>query len=80
MKPQFVLPILLVFAASAASFSSFAAAEPDKVQAAAPQTEQGARKVKPHSHMEEKMGMPQKAASERSGADKTRHSHPRDGK
>lgn len=43
------------------------------------------KKVKPHSHMEEKTGMPQKspeAKSEkvRADKDKSKHYHPRDGK
>jgi hypothetical protein len=80
MKLQLTLPALLVFAATTASFSSFAATDTDKAQAPAAQTEQGAKKVKPHSLMEEKMGMPTKAVGEKSGVDKSKHSHQRDAK
>jgi hypothetical protein len=41
--------------------------------------------MKPHSHMEEKTGMPQKApaktaAKKKAADDKSKHSHPRDAK
>jgi len=43
------------------------------------------KKVKPHSHMEEKTGVPQQAPEviadkPKADKDKTRHYHPRDGK
>jgi hypothetical protein len=79
MKLQIALPVLLAFVAATASFGSYAATDADKAPAAA-QTEPGARKAKAHSHMEEKMGMPMKSADGKSGADKSKHSHPRDGK
>jgi len=51
-----------------------------KVEKAAPQ-----KKTRPHSHVEEKTGIPQKApeaAPDKPNAakDKTKHFHPRDGK
>lgn len=58
-----------------------------KVPAADAKTEKVAakKKVKQHSHMEEKTGVPQKAPEadpDKSSAatDKTKHFHPRDGK
>lgn len=50
---------------------------------AAPTTSQ--KKVKPHSHVEEKTGVPQKTPdvtsdTPKADKDKTRHYHPRDGK
>lgn len=43
------------------------------------------KKVKPHSHLEEKTGVPQKAQGAttdkpKADKDKTKHYHPRDGK
>jgi hypothetical protein len=51
-----------------------------KIEKAAPQT-----KVRPHSHVEEKTGFPQKAPEAmaykpNAATDKTKHFHPRDGK
>ena len=51
-----------------------------KIENAAPQT-----RVRPHSHVEEKTGIPQMvpvamAAKPNAATDKTRHYHPRDGK
>ena len=51
-----------------------------KVEQAAPR-----KKMRPHSHMEEKTGVPQKAPvamadNPNAAKDKTKHFHPRDGK
>ena len=71
--------------ATVAAFSLNASAAPDtpadaKVEKAAPQ-----KKMKPHSHVQEKTGFPQLtpvAMPDRPNAanDRTKHFHPRDGK
>ena len=76
---------------AALSLSVYAAAEADKTQAAEVQVAKPAvKKVKRHSHAEEKTGVPQQvptAASSdensdtlRIDKDRSRHYHPRDGK
>lgn len=63
------------------------AADADKAPAGAEvKSEQGAKAVKPHSHMEEKTGIQQTAPGAAAGKkkdaakDKSKHYHPRDGK
>jgi len=62
------------------------AADADKAPAAEMKAEQGAKTVKPHSHMQEKTGVEQKApaavdpAMKDASKDKKKHYHPRDGK
>lgn len=78
-----------LFAAITAVSFSVGAADPDKV--AEPKAEAGQadntpgtkKKVKPHSHMEEKTGMPQPAPAASSdkpdaAKDQSKHYHPRD--
>lgn len=89
MKLHTTLATLLLAAASSLSFSAYAAEDADKAKLQAGPS--AATKVKPHSHMEEKMGMmPQKSAATTPESDKAivakaktnkdRHLHPRDGK
>lgn len=82
-----VLSATLAVIALAASGGVFAA---DSTNAdATPATAEAKAKMKPHSHMEEKMGAvasnkadPEKkqAAKKNSTPDKSKHFHPRDGK
>lgn len=83
MKLHATLAALLLAAAWSLSFSVYAAAEADKAPAVT--------KVKPHSHMQEKTGIPQQkpsaaapesdqAKAVKAKTDKKRHLHPRDGK
>ena len=91
MKLQAMLSTLLLVAAPALSFSAYAATEADKAQAADVQSDEAAaKKVEPHSHLQEKHGitphMSFRAASEEKSAnlkadkDRSKHFHPRDGK
>ncbi|MDP2821246.1 MAG: hypothetical protein Q8O52_01005 [Sulfuritalea sp.] len=92
MKLHATLAALLLAAASSLSFGAYAATEADKAPAAKLQADTPAvTNVKPHSHMEEKTGMPQqkssaaapeavKAKVAKAKTDKDRHLHPRDGK
>lgn len=81
MKLQTVLTAALFGTVSSLSFGAYAA-DTEK----APATEGQVKKIKPHSHLEEKTGMSQKApeaaADEklRADKDKSRHYHPRDAK
>ncbi len=88
MKLHISLAALLLAAASSLPVGAYAAENTDtaKPPAEAPAVTKG----KPHSHMEEKMGMmPQKSAPAapesnkkvaKAKSDKARHLHPRDGK
>lgn len=86
MKLQSTLSALLF--ATAALSSGAQAADADKVPPAAEmKMEQGAKPakaVKPHSHVEEKSGVPQKAPAavdpdkKNAAQDKSKHYHPRD--
>lgn len=94
MKLHATLAILLLAAISSLSFSAYAAEDDDKAKRQADPA--AVTKVKPHSHMEEKMGMmPQKSATAAPESDKAkaakakaakaktnkdRHLHPRDAK
>jgi len=91
MTPQAILPAFLLATASALSFSAYAATEADKTQAAEGQAAQpAAKKVKPHSHLEEQLGIAQhmssvvtgeeKSDNLRADKDRSKHFHPRDGK
>jgi len=86
MKLQSALSAVL-FASIAMLSLAAQAADADKTPAAAEmKAEQGAKAVKPHSHMQEKTGIEQKApaaaepAKKDAAKDKTKHYHPRDGK
>lgn len=87
MKLKSILATSLLAITAALSVSVQAAA--DTNTAAAAQTPatgtQGDKVVKPHSHVEEKSGVPQKALEAKDKKpdptkDKNRHLHPRDGK
>lgn len=86
MKLNSILSMSLFAAVAALSFSAQAASDTDKGADAAVQTDKAApMKMKPHSHVEEKTGTPQKAPAASSGKvnpgkDKSKHLHPRDGK
>ncbi|MDO8347302.1 MAG: hypothetical protein Q7S85_05345 [Rugosibacter sp.] len=75
----------VLFAAVAALSFGAQAADADKTPPAAEmKAEQGAKPVKPHSHAEEKTGVPQKVSPEtvparkNAAQDKSKHYHPRD--
>lgn len=82
MKLKFILSTSLFAAIAALSISAQAASDMDK--AAEAKTEQ--MKMKPHSHVEEKTGIQQKAPEAvvnkkpNAAEDKSKHYHPRDGK
>lgn len=87
MKLKSMLSAGLFAAITALSMGAQAAADTDKAaEAKAPAAGvQADKKVKPHSHMEEKTGMPQKVADSKAAKpdptkDKNRHLHPRDAK
>ena len=91
MTSQAILPALLLATASALSFSAYAATEADRAQAAEGQAAQpAAKKVEPHSHLQEKTGIAQhmsfgatseeKSGNPKADKDKSKHFHPRDGK
>lgn len=84
MKLQSTLSAIL-FATIAALSLGAQAADPDKAPPAAEmKMEQGAKPTKPHSHVEEKTGVPQKAPAavdpdkKNAAQDKSKHYHPRD--
>lgn len=83
MKLQSTLSAILL--ATAALSLGVQAADADKAAPAAEmKMEQGAKAVKPHSHVEEKSGVPQKAPAavdpdkKNPAQDKSKHYHPRD--
>ena len=87
MKLQSILATSLL--AITAALSAGVQAASDTNTPAAAQTPatgaQGDKAMKPHSHMEEKSGVPQKAPEAKDkksdpSKDKNRHLHPRDGK
>lgn len=88
MKLQSFLSISLLAAASALSLGAHAENDADKRQADAPQTEQpAAKKMPPHSHMQERIGVaPQEKKQDskpkklKADQDRSKHYHPRDGK
>ncbi len=81
LKPALAISLFAVMAALSLGASAAADTPADaKAEKAAPQ-----KKMKPHSHMEEKTGVPQKAPvamadKPNAAKDKTKHFHPRDGK
>lgn len=84
MKLQSTLSAIL-FATVAALSLGVQAADADKAPPAAEmKMEQGAKPAKPHSHVEEKTGVPQKAPAavdpnkKNAAQDKSKHYHPRD--
>jgi hypothetical protein len=86
MKLQSALSAAL-FATVAVLSVDAQAADADKTPPAAEmKAEQGTKAVKPHSHMQEKTGIEQKApaaakpAQKDASKDKKKHYHPRDGK
>lgn len=83
MKLQSTLSAILL--ATAALSLGAQAADADKAPPAAEmKMEQGTKAVKPHSHVEEKAGVPQKAPAavdpkrKNAAQDKSKHYHPRD--
>lgn len=90
MKPNSFLSISLFAAIAFFSFSAQAASDTAKMaeaQASADtKVEQtSTKKMKPHSHVEEKTGIPQKAPESTANRpnpakDMSKHYHPRDGK
>jgi hypothetical protein len=81
LKPTLAVTLFAITAALSLNASAAADTPPEvKVEKVAPQ-----KTMKPHSHVEEKTGMPQMAPEAMSGKqnaakDKTKHFHPRDGK
>jgi len=86
MKLQSALSAVLFATVAALSLGAQAADADKAAPAAEMQVGQGAKAVKPHSHMQEKTGIEQKApvaadpAKKDASKDKTKHYHPRDGK
>ncbi len=87
MKLKSILATSLLAAMAAMSMSAQAASDTNTAAEAKtpPADMQGDKKMKPHSHMEEKTGVAPKAPSAEAKKpdptkDKNRHLHPRDGK
>ncbi len=87
MKLNSILSAALFAAIAALSMSAQAVSDTDKtVEAKAPVAGvQADKKMKPHSHVEVKTGVPQSAPEAKTdkadpAKDKTKHFHPRDGK
>jgi len=88
MKLNYALAASLFALMVAVSFNASAAADnpaDTSVDKATPPKVATQKKVKHHSHVEEKTGVPQKAPETmldkpRADKDKTKHYHPRDGK
>ncbi|NTV09913.1 MAG: hypothetical protein HGA47_03965 [Zoogloea sp.] len=83
MQPKSFLATCLVASVAALSFGAHAAADADKAPAAdAPAVKAVTqKKMKPHSHMEEKTGIPApepQSDNQHPAKDKTRHNHQRD--
>lgn len=81
LKPSLAASLFALMAALSLNAGAAADTPADaKVEKASPQ-----KKMRPHSHVEEKTGFPQKAAEAmpdkpNAAKDKTKHFHPRDGK
>ncbi len=81
LKPTLAASLFAIMAALSLNAGAAADTPADaKTEKAAPQ-----KKMRPHSHVEEKTGFPQKAVEAMPGKpnaakDKTKHFHPRDGK
>lgn len=87
MKLKSLLVTSLLAITAALSTGVQAASDTNTAPAAQPQAAgaQGDKAMKPHSHVEEKTGVPQKAPEAKDKKpdptkDKNRHLHPRDGK
>ena len=81
LKPTLVASLFALMVALSLNANAAADTPADaKVDKAAPQ-----KKMRPHSHVEDKTGIPQKAPVAKpdkpnAANDKTKHFHPRDGK
>ena len=81
LKPTLAATLFAILAALALNASAASDTPADaKVEKVAPQ-----KKMKPHSHVEEKTGIPQMIpvampAKPNAANDRTKHFHPRDGK
>lgn len=81
LKPTLAASLFALMAALSLNVSAAADTTADaKVEKAVPQ-----KKMRPHSHVEDKTGIPQKAAEAMpdklsAAKDRTKHFHPRDGK
>ena len=85
MKMNPTLAASLFAIAAALSFNANAASDAPADNKAAAEKAAPQKKMKPHSHVQEKTGIPQNvpdAATDKPNAakDKTKHFHPRDGK
>ncbi len=83
MKINVILSANLFAVAALLASTAWAAADQTSDTPAAPSA--STQKAKPHSHVEEKTGVPQKAPVKEEGKknpakDTSRHYHPRDGK
>ena len=84
MKLQSALSAILFATVAALSIGAQAADAEKAPPAAEMKMEQGAKAVKPHSHVEEKTGVQQKApaavdpSKKNAAQDKSKHFHPRD--
>lgn len=81
MKPRSILSTSLLAAIAAFSIGAQAASDTDK----AAEGKAAQMKMKPHSHVEEKTGVPQKAPAAtpdkpNAAKDTSKHYHPRDNK
>jgi hypothetical protein len=87
MKLQSALSAVLLATVAVLSLGAQAADDDKAIPATTEiKVDQGAKAAKPHSHVQEKTGVPQSApvatAPEKKNAaqDRTKHYHPRDGK
>ena len=90
MKQQSILAAILFAFVATLPLGAQAAADADKAPATDMQAGKPmAKKMKPHSHVQEKTGMPQNTAEAapegksgklKADKDKSKHFHPRDGK
>lgn len=88
MKLQSALSALLFATVAALSMGAYAADADKAAPAAEMKGKQPNKAAMPHSHVEEKTGMPQhmpaasdeKSGKPKAGKDKSKHLHPRDGK
>jgi len=81
LKLSLAASLFALMAALNAGAATDTPADPTLEKAAAPAAP--AKKVKPHSHVEEKTGVAQKAPetkADKPDADMSKHYHPRDGK
>lgn len=84
MKTQSALATALLAALAMLALGAQAADADKSAPAAGMKAESGAMAVKPHSHLQEKTGVPQSAPAKaapgkrNAAQDKTKHYHPRD--